>query len=85
MVSEFRLLVRALINSTLSLMLLAVCLMLSWRALSETNFFFSQIYEYNGIEEQIDKFGPQNRNRNGFETTTKSERVKNIWGNCSIR
>ena len=79
MVSEFRLLVRALINSTLSLMLLAVCLMLSWRALSETNFFFSQIYEYNGIEEQIDKFGPQNRNRNGFETTTKLERVK-IFG-----
>ena len=60
-------------------MLLAVCLMLSWRALSETNFFFSQIYEYNGIEEQIAKYGPQNRNRNGFETTTKSERAK-IFG-----
>ena len=57
-------------------MLLAVCLMLSWRALSETNFFFSQIYEYNGIEEQIAKYGPQNRNRNDFETTTKSERAK---------
>lgn len=71
--------VRALINSTLSVMLLAVCLMLSWRALSETNFFFSQIYEYNGIEEQIAKYGPQNRNRNGFETTTKSERAK-IFG-----
>ena len=50
--------------------------MLSWRALSETNFFFSQIYEYKGIEEQIAKYGPQNRNRNDFETTTKSERAK---------
>jgi len=68
-------LVRILINSFLSVIVLAVCLMFSWRALSETNFLFNQLYEYNGIDEQIAKYGPQNRNRVGFESTTKEERV----------
>ena len=72
---EFRVLVRFLINSFLSVVVLAVCLMFSWRTLSETNFLFTQLYEYNGIDEQITKYGPQNRNRIGFETTTKAERV----------
>ena len=66
--------VRILINSFLSLVVLAVCLMFSWRALSEANFLFPQLYEINGIDAQIAKYGPQNRNRVGFETTTKAER-----------
>ncbi|MDC0131216.1 hypothetical protein OAI05_05035, partial [Planktomarina temperata] len=67
--------VRILINSFLSLVVLAVCLMFSWRALSEANFLFPQLYEINGIDAQIAKYGPQNRNRVGFETTTKAERA----------
>jgi len=35
---------------------------------------FPQLYEINGIDAQIAKYGPQNRNRVGFETTTKAER-----------
>ena len=42
----------------------------TWRALSEANFLFPQLYEINGIDAQIAKYGPQNRNRVGFETTT---------------
>ena len=67
--------VRILINSFLSAAVLAVCFMFSWRVLSEKNFFFNQLYEYNRIDEQIAKYGPQNRNRVGFESTTKEERV----------
>ncbi|WP_391482645.1 hypothetical protein [Nereida sp. NH-UV-3] len=49
--------------------------MFSWKALSQTNFLFKHLYEYNGIAEQIAQYGPQNRNRTGFETTTKEERA----------
>lgn len=70
---------RALVNSTLSVVTLLICLMISWYMLSGSNFLFSQLYEYNGIEAQVDKYGPQNRNRDNFETTTKDERVK-IFG-----
>ena len=72
-------LLRALTNSTLSVVSLLICLMLSWHILSAGNFLFNQLYEYNGIEAQVDKYGPQNRNRDSFETTTKDERVR-IFG-----
>ena len=72
-------LLRALTNSTLSVVSLLICLMLSWHILSAGNFLFNQLYEYNEIEAQVDKYGPQNRNRDSFETTTKDERVR-IFG-----
>lgn len=53
--------------------------MFSWYAWSQNNFLFSQLYEYNQLEEHIQKYAPQNRNRNDFETTTKDEQVR-IFG-----
>ena len=72
-------LTRFLIHATLSLVLFCVCLMFSWYAWSQNNFLFSQLYEYNQLEEHIQKYAPQNRNRNDFETTTKDEQVR-IFG-----
>lgn len=68
-----------LINSTLSMALIIACALLSWHLLSKANFFFYHIYEYNELQEHIDKYAPQNRNRDNFEDTTKEERVR-IFG-----
>ena len=71
--------IRILINSVLSVVLFCTCLMLSWYVWSSNNFLFSQLYEYNELEVQIDKYAPQNRYRHNFETTSKDERVR-IFG-----
>tara|TARA_B100001093_G_scaffold155348_1_gene147982 strand:- start:435 stop:1163 length:729 start_codon:yes stop_codon:yes gene_type:complete len=67
---------RFLINACLSFALFLTCLMLSWFVCSQNNFLFGQLYEYNQLEEHIEKYAPQNRNRGNFETTTKEERVR---------
>jgi hypothetical protein len=72
-------LTRFLINATLSFALFCVCLMFSWYVWSQNNFLFSQLYEYNQLEEHIEKYAPQNRNRDNFETTKKADRVR-IFG-----
>lgn len=67
------------INSMLSTALLIACVLLSWHFLSKVNFFFYHIYEYNNLQDHIDKYAPQNRNRSNFEDTKKEERVR-IFG-----
>jgi hypothetical protein len=56
--------------------LLLACALLSWHLLSKANFLFEHIYEYNELQEHIEKYAPQNRNREKFEDTSKEERVR---------
>jgi len=76
-------LVRFLVNSTLSMALLLACALLSWHLLSKANFLFEHIYEYNELQEHIEKYAPQNRNRENFEDTSKEERVR-IFGEMVV-
>ena len=69
-------LLRFLITASLSFALFCTCLMFSWFVWSQNNFLFNQLYEYNQLEEHIEKYAPQNRNRDNFETTTKEDRVR---------
>ena len=66
-------------NSILAIALFGACGLLSWHLLSKADFFFTQIYEYNELEDHIDHYAPQNRNRDDFEATTRQERVR-IFG-----
>ena len=66
-------------NSILAVALFGACGLLSWHLLSKADFFFAQIYEYNELEDHIDHYAPQNRNRDDFEVTTRQERVR-IFG-----
>lgn len=68
-----------LVNSALSITLLLVCALLSWHLLSKAHFFFDHIYEYNELQDHVDEYAPRNRNRDGFENTTKEERIR-IFG-----
>ncbi len=48
-------------------------LLIAWYGVSGLNFFYSTFYEYVGVGENIVEYGPLNRNRSGFENTTKLE------------
>lgn len=48
-------------------------LLLAWHLISPLNFFYAQFYGPVGIGENIVEYGPLNRNRSGFETTTREE------------
>lgn len=48
-------------------------LLLAWHILSPFNFFYAQWYEPVGIGENIAQYGPLNKNRRGFENTTREE------------
>ena len=72
-------LTRIFINAILSVALFCICLTFSWYIWSQNNFSFGHLYEYNEIKEHIEKYAPQNRNRDNFEATTKDERVR-IFG-----
>ena len=48
-------------------------LVIAWHLLSPVNFFYSQWYELIGIDDNIAEYGPLNRNRQGFETTSRAE------------
>ena len=69
-------LARFLINATLSVVLFCICLSISWHIFSQNNFLFGQLYEYNEIQEHVEKYAPQNRNRDNFDITTKTEHVR---------
>ena len=38
-------------------------------------FAYGYIYDYNKLEEHVDRYAPQNKNRDGFELTTRAERI----------
>ena len=61
------------INSVLTITLFIVCLFLAWKSLSTVNFFFDRLYEFHAIDEQIEKYAPQNRNKTNFEITSSTE------------
>ena len=60
-------------NSVLTITLFIVCLFLAWKSLSTVNFFFDKLYEFHAIDEQIEKYAPQNRNKTNFEVTSSTE------------
>lgn len=49
-------------------------LYLSWRLMAALDFLYPAFYEIADIGAHIDKFGPQNRYKRGFEQTTRHER-----------
>lgn len=64
-------------NSGLTLSLLVSCLYISWQILSQVNFLYDQIYDWNNLETHVNEFAPLNRNnKQSFALTTKSERVR---------
>jgi hypothetical protein len=53
-----------------------VALFLAWQLLAKVDFLYPLWYDVLGIEQTIARYGPQNRCRDRFETTTKEERVR---------
>ncbi len=51
-------------------------LFLAWEGLSRVAFAYSVLYDWAGIDENIAVYGPRNRYRRGFETTTRAERTR---------
>jgi hypothetical protein len=51
-------------------------LWLSWRALAAVDFLHPVFYQALDIESHILEFGPQNRYKAGFETTTREEHLR---------
>jgi hypothetical protein len=51
-------------------------LWLSWRLLAMVDFLFPVFYDALSIEAHIERFGPENRYKAGFETTTREERLR---------
>jgi len=55
---------------------LLTALFLAWQLLAKLDFLYPLWYEYLDIERTIAVYGPQNRNRDHFETTTQAERIR---------
>jgi hypothetical protein len=51
-------------------------LWLSWRALAAVDFLYPVLYEGLDIRAHVLQFAPQNRYKQGFETTTRNEHVR---------
>lgn len=51
-------------------------LWLAWRCLALVDFLYPAFYGPLEIGQHIDRFGPQNRYRSGFETTSRDERER---------
>lgn len=51
-------------------------LFFAWHALVKVNFLYPVWYEVLNIDQIISTYGPQNRYRTDFETTTKTERIR---------
>lgn len=56
--------------------LLSSALYLSWVSLSAVDFLYPLWYEVLNIGENIDRYGPENRFKRGFEDTDKAERLR---------
>ncbi|MGQ0501948.1 MAG: lipoprotein intramolecular transacylase Lit [Panacagrimonas sp.] len=62
------------------LALVAASLFLAWRALAACQFAYPLLYEVTGIEQTIQRYGPANRVRPGFQLTTRAERERLFAG-----
>lgn len=51
-------------------------LFIAWHVLAKLDFLYPLWYELIGIERTIADYGPKNRYRRHFETTTKTERIR---------
>ena len=51
-------------------------LFLAWRLLASVDYLYPALYEPIGIGAHIDRFGPENRYRAGFEQTARPERQR---------
>jgi hypothetical protein len=51
-------------------------LFLAWRILATVDYLYPLLYEPAGIGAHIDRFGPENRYRQGFSQTTREERQR---------
>lgn len=63
------------LNSLLSFGVFGASFYLAWQLSATTNFMYAYWYEVIDIEQTIEQYGPYNKNRREFETTTKIERV----------
>ncbi|NBT89125.1 MAG: DUF1461 domain-containing protein, partial [Flavobacteriaceae bacterium] len=69
-------LLRLVCDLALTSALLVSCLYISWQILSSANFLFGNIYDRNNLEQHINQFAPQNRNKDDFASTSRSERIR---------
>ena len=65
-----------LINIVLSLALFCSSFYLAWQINALNNFLYSTWYEILDIQKAIDRYGPQNKFRDGFEKLDKTEHVQ---------
>ena len=65
-----------ILNSLLSFGAFATSFYLAWQLSANTNFMYAYWYEVIDIRQTIEKYGPYNKNRREFETTTKIEQVR---------
>lgn len=63
----------SLLWSVTALLGLLVSIVLAWHMLSPVSFFYSQWYDLIEVDENIAEYGPLNRNRADFESTTRAE------------
>lgn len=59
---------------------LLVSIALAWQTLSLADFFYPQLYDALNIGAHIQRYGPQNRYRPGFETTSRAQRIRLFHG-----
>ena len=64
--------VNSVIYGVLSFLL---ALLFAWALSAQFNFFYGTWHDLGGIKEGIERYGPENRNRKGFEFTTRSQRL----------
>jgi len=62
-------------NTLYSLAMLITALLITWGILSKADFFYPIFYQWLDIGQTISEFGPQNRFKEGFETTVMEQHV----------
>ncbi|MFT5083168.1 MAG: putative membrane protein [Lentisphaeria bacterium] len=55
---------------------LFVATILAWGIMMQGNFFYGVWHDHGGIAEGIEKYGPQNRYKEGFAETTRQQRIE---------
>ena len=48
----------------------------AWLLLAQANYLYGFFHDHIGIAETIEQYGPQNRFKDGFETTDKAQRIE---------
>jgi len=65
--------ITSLTNMLYSLGMLVSALFITWCLLSRVDFLYPTFYQLLDINETVDTFGPKNRYKDGFETTTSDQ------------